>query len=278
MPQRVLALELWELRERVGLSREDAAAILDQHQGTLRRMERAETGPKKLHASTLIDAYTERLPAAQRDPVAKHLRELLRVATERGWWHDHRDVLPPWLRVHIGIETYASQIRVWSPCLVPELLQTPDYARALYQVHCPREDPEVTERRVELLQRRQAHTVYRQDCAVWALLSESAWTSGPGGPDILAAQRDHVERLAVERTSGVTVQVMPQRSPLHPIADIGGFRIVRVPHPQIADTLLRRCPREGMAIEDDEHTIRAYRVALDQAVAVAPNPLRPTRL
>jgi hypothetical protein len=57
--------------------------------------------------------------------------ELLRVAREarqKGWWQAYRDL--PYSAV-ADLETEASSIRMYSALLVPGLLQTEDYARAL---------------------------------------------------------------------------------------------------------------------------------------------------
>jgi hypothetical protein len=59
------------------------------------------------------------------------LLEMSRRATERGWWQSYGGVVPTALRNLIGLEAEAATIRTYEPELVPGLLQTPDYARAV---------------------------------------------------------------------------------------------------------------------------------------------------
>ena len=59
------------------------------------------------------------------------LLNLAREAKVPGWWHAYSDVMPAWLESYVGLEAVASAIRTYQTQLVPELLQTDNYARAL---------------------------------------------------------------------------------------------------------------------------------------------------
>ena len=54
-----------------------------------------------------------------------------REAKRRGWWYRYTDVMPDWASHYIGMKTDASAIRTFEAQLVPGLLQTADYARAI---------------------------------------------------------------------------------------------------------------------------------------------------
>jgi len=49
----------------------------------------------------------------------------------KGWWHAYGDVIPENFDLYLGLEEAASQISWYEPELVPGLLQTGDYARAI---------------------------------------------------------------------------------------------------------------------------------------------------
>ena len=67
------------------------------------------------------------------DAEREGLIQLAREARQPGWWHSFRDVLPNPYEVYIGLETGATSIRNFEPVGVPGLLQTADYARAMFR-------------------------------------------------------------------------------------------------------------------------------------------------
>jgi Domain of unknown function (DUF5753) len=59
------------------------------------------------------------------------LEDLRREGTRRGWWATYR--LPPeWLQAYIGMEADAISVRGFELELIPGLLQSEDYARAVH--------------------------------------------------------------------------------------------------------------------------------------------------
>jgi len=93
---------------------------------TIRRMERAEGGLKPLTVKSLLQAYGVTDPGEIDAFLA-----LSRDASKPGWWHSYDDVLPPWFRTAVGLEESASLIRAYEPQVVPGLLQTEGYIRAI---------------------------------------------------------------------------------------------------------------------------------------------------
>ncbi len=122
----ILGRQLQALREKAGMSYEQAAEAIYSSPWTIRRMERAEGGLKPLTVKSLLMAYG-----------VTDVREidtflsLSREASNPGWWHSYDDVLPPWFRVAVGLEESASLIRAYQPQVIPGLLQTEDYIRAM---------------------------------------------------------------------------------------------------------------------------------------------------
>src|SRR5258708_1627713 len=153
----ILGRQLQALREKAGMSYDQAAAVIYVSPNTVRRMERAEGGLKPLNVKSLLIAYGITSPAE-----IDAFLDLARDASKPGWWHGYDDVLPSWFRTLIGLEEAATLIRGYDPQSVPGLLQTPDYARASVATGFPDAPEEEVARRVELRLARQ-HILARPD-------------------------------------------------------------------------------------------------------------------
>src|SRR6266700_7067973 len=138
----LLARQLQALREKAGLSYEQAAEAIYSSPWTIRRMEGAEGGLKPLTVKSLLMAYG-----------VTDVREidtflaLSRDASKPGWWHSYDDVLPSWFRTFVGLEEAASLIRGYDPHWIPGLLQTPEYALASVRTGFPGASEDAVRRR-----------------------------------------------------------------------------------------------------------------------------------
>src|SRR5258708_16302911 len=141
----ILGRQLQALREKAGMSYDQAAAVIYVSPNTVRRMERAEGGLKPLNVKSLLMAYGITSPAE-----IDAFLDLARDASKPGWWHGYDDVLPSWFRTLIGLEEAATLIRGYDPQSVPGLLQTPDYARASVATGFPDATAEEVQRRGDL--------------------------------------------------------------------------------------------------------------------------------
>jgi hypothetical protein len=65
------------------------------------------------------------------DGRADELLTLAKRAQESGWWQNYKDVLRKHFAVYLGLEADASAVRTYEPLLIPGLLQTEDYGRAV---------------------------------------------------------------------------------------------------------------------------------------------------
>ena len=141
----ILGKQLQALREKAGMTYEQAADTIYASAWTLRRMEKAEVGLKLNYVKSLLMAYgitdVREIDA---------FLELAREANKPGWWHSYTDVLPTWFRVFPGLEQAAELIRGYEPHCVPGLLQTEDYAAALTRAGYPNATEDETARRVAL--------------------------------------------------------------------------------------------------------------------------------
>jgi len=223
----ILGRQLHELREKAGLSYEQAAEAIYASPWTIRRMERAEGNLKPLAVKGLLAAYG----ITDEREVSAFLA-LGRDAARPGWWHSYSDVLPAWFRVSVGLEEAAELIRGYDPHCVPGLLQTEDYARALIATGFPDAPAEETGRRVALRLARQQLLARPHPPKLWTVIDEGALRRPAGGRGVMRAQIDHL--IAAAAMPHVTLQILPFAAGPHP-APYGPFRVFRFPGRQLPD-------------------------------------------
>ncbi|AVZ77136.1 transcriptional regulator [Streptomyces lunaelactis] len=199
-----LGRQLTVLREEVGLTWEQAAAHLGVHPGTVRRLELGQAGkPKAMAVRTLLELY--RVPGEE---VAGFMEQVKQANTAE-WWNEFRDVLPEGFGSFVSLEGAASLIRAYEPHSIPALLQTEDYARALFRTDHPAASDKELDRRVELVleRQRQALTGRAAPPTLWVVMDERALRWSYGGAAVMGPQ---IERLIadVERPN---VQLQIQR-------------------------------------------------------------------
>src|SRR5207237_2556230 len=123
------------------------------------------------------------------------------------WWQECGDVVPAWLEQYLELEQAASLIRTYQVQVVPGLLQTEDYSRALIRSgHLEAEDAEV-ERRVELRMARQ-RVLHREDpVRLWAVIDEASLRRPVGGTAVTRAQIRHL--IEASHLPNVHIQLLP---------------------------------------------------------------------
>jgi len=113
---------------------------------------------------------------------------------------------PKWFREWPRVEENAHTIRTWQPLVVPGLLQTAAYARAILSA-----EPGVTQDWIEetVVTRLQRQAVFDRDKPpmYWALLDECALIRPIGGADVMREQLEHL--LKMMATPFVSIQIVP---------------------------------------------------------------------
>ncbi|MEU2562038.1 helix-turn-helix transcriptional regulator [Streptomyces longispororuber] len=260
----VLATRLKVLREAAGLSLKQAACALGAHPATVRRIEQAQTSLDAGQVSALLRAYGA-AAAETEDFLGK-----LASANAPGWWHPWRSVMDPWELDLMSVESAAGIVRTWEPALVPALLRTPAYARAVDDVLRPDLSPAARDRRTELLMERQER-LRTQQTRIWAVMSAAALYTRVGPPDVMAGQAEAL-RAAAERPD-VTLQVHPLDGPPHALTGKPPLTLFRVEVPEISDHVVREGGLAGTAdVWDAPETVTAYRLLLDYSCATALHP------
>ncbi|MET9881632.1 helix-turn-helix transcriptional regulator [Streptomyces sp. NPDC006430] len=211
--RRKLGEELRALRDRTGLTSGEAARIAGWHQSKISRIETGRSGVKPEDIHLLLDVYGEVVSPEQR----ALLEALLASASAPGpdadtgrgrqWWHDYRGLLPQEYRDFISLEAGARSARTVELSVVPGLLQTAEYARAVTRAALGGLPEPKVDALVDVRLARQS--VLRADppLELSAVLDEAVLRRQIGGPGVMAAQLRHLVRVA--RLPQVRLQVLP---------------------------------------------------------------------
>ena len=256
----ILARQLQVLREKAGMSYEQAATAIYSSEWTIRRMERAEGGLKPLTVKSLLQAYGVTDPGE-----IDAFLGLARDASKPGWWHSYDDVLPSWFRVAVGLEESASLIRAYEPQVVPGLLQTEGYIRAITAASFPAASDEETERRVALRLARQQLLCRPEPPEYWVVMDETVLRRPIGGHKVMRAQLEHLIRAAGQPK--VTIQVIPFAAGWHP-ALYGMFNLFRFPSEQLPNIVYTEALTGAYYLNKPDESAR-YTEALDRMCAQA---------
>ncbi|MCO1657382.1 helix-turn-helix domain-containing protein [Pseudonocardia humida] len=203
--RRVLARELRGLREAAGLTLDEAAATLDVAPSTLSRSESGQQQISVHVVKSMLDVYGA-------DDRWDELLRLARASRQRGWWQ----AFGLGERTHlVGLETEATRVREFTPNYLPGLLQTADYARALFVAAGVWGSGASLENAVAVRMIRQERLVDADEpLHLDAIIDESALHRPIGGP---AVHRAQLARLLVAAgLPTVTLQVLPLSVGAHP--------------------------------------------------------------
>ncbi|MEV7094341.1 Scr1 family TA system antitoxin-like transcriptional regulator [Amycolatopsis sp. NPDC051045] len=144
--------------------------------------------------------------------VTNRILSLTQHVKDPNWLDANPSDLPAALTAVIQCERSASLITNWSPLVIPGLLQTPDYARALLAASEIRVE-DVDARLVARL-KRQRILSGDEPARLKAIVSERAIREVVGDPNIMSDQIDHLLGLAV--TSNISVRIVPADVGYHP--------------------------------------------------------------
>ena len=264
--RRKLGAELRALRARAALTSGEAASRVGWHQSKVSRIETGASGVKPADVQRLLDAY---------DVQDHELRDLLLALAgsedgggRQNWWHAYRGVLPPAYRDFISLESQASGMLTLETSVVPGLLQTPDYARAVTRAAVGTLEDAKLDALVEVRLARQ--DVLRGDppLALSAVLDEAVLRREVGGPKVMARQLKRL--LEAARLPQVRLQVLPFAAGAH-IGITGPFVIFSFPRIADLDVVVLDHLTSSLYLERKED-LRAYSAAFEVLRAHALTP------
>jgi transcriptional regulator with XRE-family HTH domain len=215
-----LGRELKRLREEAGLLRDAAADDLGRDASTISKIENGKMTISLGDVKSLLTLYG--IPLGSDDAV-----RILDVAREARKRSTHR--VPDWVRAFVGLEAEAVEMKQFEVALVPGLLQTESYIRAMTQAGDPTRDPAEVERLVAIRRERQARLTGDNPPRLWVVMGEAVIRRlvGFGGP-VMLEQLEHL--LAMAELPTVSVRIIPFTARPHPSMGTS-FEILRLPEP-----------------------------------------------
>jgi transcriptional regulator with XRE-family HTH domain len=261
--RRRLGMELRRLREASSLMIEDVAKHLECSMSRVSRIETGKSVARIRDVRDMLDLY-EVGDEAQRE----QLLTLAKDAQQRGWWTEYESVLSAGLDTYVGLEASAASIRTFQTHLVPGLLQTEEYSRALIKVGRPTESAANIDRMISLRRRRQAMLADTGRLELWAVFDEAVLRRPIGGASVMRAQLARV--LEAAELPSVTIQVLPFTRGAHP--GLGGaFTIIGFPDPTDLDVVYVDSPAGNIFLEKDKD-VRRHTTWFDHLRATALPP------
>ncbi|MBF6088744.1 helix-turn-helix domain-containing protein [Nocardia cyriacigeorgica] len=262
-----------KLRERAGISQSAAARAIELSPQSIGRI---EEGHGTRVSSLQVNALCDRYAASDTDRrVLLGLLQEFRTAQKSGagWWRAFADQLTAGFDHYLALEDAASRVTAWKTTIVPGLLQTSEYRRALAWAESPELDTNTIENFISAAARRQSR-LDDPDFAMDVLLAESVLHEQTGGPAVMGFQLEHLARMS-ERP-GISIRVVPFDAASHPGAAVGSFLMLEFPalsatkEPE-PPVVYVECFSGDLYIED-ERELGRYRTALARISRVALNP------
>ncbi|MEU6348945.1 helix-turn-helix transcriptional regulator [Streptomyces sp. NPDC047072] len=254
-----LGVELRRLREAAGLTTIEAAALLGVNRVQITHVESGITGVSEQRIRRLASHY------ACTD--AEFIDALVAMATDRtrGWWESYRNLLPTSFLDLSELEHHARFLRHVAILYVPGLLQTEDYARAVFSSRLPELTPEELELRIQHRKARQEITIPYE-----ALIHEAALRIRVRDRATSKAQLTRL--LELSDAEHVTLRAIP--FDLDDFAASSTMTYAGGPLPKL-DTVVRDAPHGSVLIDSEAQlTIYRTRFRMVEAVALEPNETR----
>ncbi len=129
---------------------------------------------------------------------------------------------PAWFAAWPDKEAQARRLRSFELVVVPGLLQTEDYARAVLSTRVGATEDEIDEAVAARLARQKILDRERPP-ELWAILDEGVLRRPVGGPEVMRGQLVHLAGMA--RTPHIVVQVVPLAAGAHQGLDGGALAI-----------------------------------------------------
>ncbi|MEV6622499.1 helix-turn-helix transcriptional regulator [Amycolatopsis sp. NPDC051106] len=203
---RALAAGLREVREAHGVGLRQLARILGFAPQVLSLWEKGLRLPAVADVALILGFFHVR------GEKQEYLLELARTARERDWVTPGTPEISPELSGLVECERSATKITAWACTLIPGILQTPDYARAILD----NSDLTRSQADAHLAMRldRQKMLTRPEPVQYRAIIGERALREPIAGEDIMSDQMDHL--LEVAERPHISLRVLPAEAGYHP--------------------------------------------------------------
>ncbi len=269
---RRLRRELKRLRDGTGLNVDDAGKRAGLSGPTLSRIESGKRGMTVDEVEKLLDTY--QVPV----PEQREYLDMAERAAERGWWQAYGSTLTDATQTQIALEDDATTITNFEPVVVPGLLQTAAYARAVISTGWMQAAREI-EAKVGARMARQAILTKPDPPRLVALLDEAVLHREVGGRGVMARQLRQLIDTATTQPN-VTILVIPFTAGAHAGTE-GPFAIMEfgvepgavLLEGKTADLFLEE-DNEIAAYQDTASKLEELALGADDSVALIEQMLR----
>lgn len=265
-----LGLELERLRKQAGFTNlKEAVKGLNVSDSQLYRVEKGTSAFRR--ASDLV-ALLKQYGITDEDDV-EFLVSIHRDSLNRGWWSAYSRTMPSGMAMYVGLEDGAQSMRAWQPDIVLGLLQTKDYARAVFEgVKLVEEHTtEFVERGIQLRMDRQEILTRENPVEMRAILDEAVLRRVRGSREIMQKQIEHLAELAA--LDNVNLQVLPLSATTYRFSY--NFTIMEFAAP-VPTVVQMDVPASGSSLTDKDTEIwkfaRRFDALRDSARSVGDTP------
>lgn len=263
--RRLVGAELRRLREGKRITREEAGYVIRSSESKISRVELGRVSFKLRDIADLLTMYG----LVEGDPERERVLTLARQANAPAWWRRYADLVPSWFDNYIGLESSASVIRTYEAQVVPGLLQTRDYIRAVVRTAYQRASAGEIERLVDLRVTRQEQVLHRDPPPIlWAVVDEAALRRPVGGTRVLRGQLEAL--VAATQQPNIKIQIMPfiagGHSALH-----GAFTILRFPEEDLTDIIYLELASRALYLDRPDE-VEAYGQSMERLCVEAQQP------
>ncbi|MFE7842599.1 helix-turn-helix domain-containing protein [Streptomyces sp. NPDC057474] len=193
-----LGVELRKLRDAAGMSARQVAGLLSSTSAQMSQVESGLSGVSEHRVRRLAELY------ACADTALVEALVVMATDRTRGWWEEYRDVLPSAFLDLAELEHHGRSIQVIGTSHVPGLLQTEEYARAVFSYWVPEFTSGEVEPRVAHRMRRKA---ILERCPYEVVLHEPVLRTRVADRSVARAQLATI--LQESERPNVTVRVIP---------------------------------------------------------------------
>ncbi|QIJ63348.1 helix-turn-helix transcriptional regulator [Streptomyces sp. JB150] len=247
-PRALLGAELRHAREKAGLSQEELGQRLFVSGSFIGQLEAGTRRMQPEHARMLDEAlgaqgfFQRNCRAVAKSKYVEHFAEAAEA------------------------EAQAIAIREYAPLLIPGLLQTPAYARAVNRAYDPTVPEATIDEWVEGRMERIRLLDHPTKPLLWMVLDEAALRRQTGGREVMAEALHHIAGLA--RRNRVIVQVMPFSAGAHSGMQ-GALKLMEF---EDAPPLVYYEGVRTGRLEDDPATVAQLKFTFDLLAASALSP------
>lgn len=263
--RRRLAVALRKLRDAANMTAEQAATGADISQASLSRIENAVVAIKVNTVKALLDTY--RITGDVRDT----LLQLARQSNQQGWWQSFSDAVPKWFQPYVDLEAEADELSIYDTQFINGLVQTKEYAQAIYLASRPDDTTEETDRLVDLRMARQQRLL-ESKLRLRLVICEWVLRQPYGGEATMRAQIHHLAELSELRN--VALQLLPSKA-LPGV--VGSFTILDFPDPADLSIVYLENELGALYLEKPEE-VRQYARVFGRLRAAALSPEDSTEL